>query len=179
MLDIEEPLFSLQKKNYVVHFFSNDNRWDSFLNVHKDLLKKITFSAFASVELVTDENRLDHINLIFCNDTDIHKINKEYRKMDKPTNVLSFPAYDPIELMIQAYGFGDEQYFGDIFIAYDYCLNEAKQTHKKFEYHIAHMIVHGILHIFGHDHIEDQDAEKMEKLEAKLLQAVGIENPYV
>lgn len=114
------------------------------------------------------------ISVVFADDEFIQKLNKDYRDKDKPTNVLSFPQYEPEDLS------PDEDFLalGDIILAYETMVREAGELEKPLRHHTAHLICHGLLHLLGHDHINDQDAEKMEGLEIRILKTFGIENPY-
>jgi len=101
---------------------------------------------------------------------EIQELNRNYRHKDKPTNVLSFPfeKIDGIELPL----------LGDIVICAAVVAREAQQQHKPLLNHWAHMVVHGVLHLLGYDHIDEVEAEEMETLEIKVLQGLGINNPY-
>lgn len=175
----EAESFLCTQDSFAVEFFITDTLWRDFLTTNKDLFEKIAIKAFQAGNLQLDKQRMNHINLIFCNDTDIHTLNRDYRGVDKPTNVLSFPTYDRDELIQKAYCFADMQVFGDVYIAYHYCQKEAEESHKNHVYHIAHMIVHGMLHILGHDHLEELEAETMEALEIDILNKYDIPNPYL
>lgn len=170
--------FTFKNETYSLEFFVHDSCWLDFLTENNNFLQQVAFKAFSTPLLTLDKKRMNHINIIFCNDDDIHALNRDYREVDKPTNVLSFPVYDADELKSQDYCFGDMQIFGDIFIAYRYCLTEAEHDNKPFYHHVAHMITHGILHIMGYDHINDTDAEIMESLEIDILRQFNIPNPY-
>jgi len=98
-------------------------------------------------------------------------LNSEYRHKDYPTNVLSFPADLPPELNIPL--------LGDLVICVPVVNREAAEQGKPREAHWAHMVIHGCLHLLGHDHIEDADAEAMEQLERQLLAELGIADPYL
>ena len=180
MLENNQENESLIFKNglFGFEFFINDTAWYDFVTTNSHFLQNIAFKAFEAGNLLLDDNRINIMNIIFCDDADIHVLNRDYRDVDKATNVLSFPTYDSDELKTQAYCFADTQVFGDIYIAYHYCFHEAKQNNKPFMYHIAHMIVHGILHILGHDHIDEHEAEIMESLEINILSQFDIPNPY-
>lgn len=173
-LEADAPFLTFKKNNFTLDFFLNDPCWQHFLEINSDLLERIGFAAFEAAGLCISSERQDQINVIFCNDADIHDLNRDYRQVDKPTNVLSFPVYDAQELAQKAYNFGDMQFFGDVYIAYDYCVKEAQNIHKLFEHHIAHMVTHGILHLLGYDHIDDDEALIMENLEADILGQFGI-----
>jgi probable rRNA maturation factor len=98
------------------------------------------------------------------------KLNKTYRNKDSATNVLSFPLELP-EVVA-------EDLIGDLAICAELVRDEALQQNKAINDHWAHLILHGTLHLLGYDHIEDKDANIMEALEVKLLDSIGIANPY-
>jgi len=97
-------------------------------------------------------------------------LNKIYRKINKPTNVLSFPFNPPPFLKSNT--------LGDLVICVPVVIKEAKKQHKTEESHWAHLIIHGMLHLFGHDHEDAMSAQKMEDLEIKIMQEIGFANPY-
>ncbi len=108
---------------------------------------------------------------------EITQLNKEYRHKDKPTNVLSFPfAFEEeignsdVDLEIPL--------LGDVVICAQVVECEAKEQQKQEIAHWAHMVVHGVLHLLGYDHIEDDEAEEMEALETKIISSLGFPNPY-
>lgn len=97
-------------------------------------------------------------------------LNHEYRGKDKPTNVLSFPFEALAGITVPL--------AGDLIICAPVVEKEAHEQHKTSEAHWAHMVIHGMLHLQGYDHIEDNDAEVMEALEIRLLSQLGFNNPY-
>jgi len=102
-------------------------------------------------------------------------LNRDYRNIDKSTNVLSFEFEQPPGLI----DLGEAlPYLGDLVICAEVVAQEAKQQNKSLEAHWAHMIVHGTLHLQGYDHIEDDDAEEMEALEIEIMEGLGFDNPY-
>lgn len=105
------------------------------------------------------------VSIILVDDDEIREINKTYRGMDKATNVLSFEL-------------GDEVLLGDIYIALGTVEREARDAKISVADHAAHMVVHGMLHLMGYDHIADEDAIVMEMKEIKILKKLGIKNPY-
>jgi apolipoprotein N-acyltransferase len=105
------------------------------------------------------------VSIILTNDSEIRALNKKYRKIDKPTNVLSFET-------------GDAELLGDIYISFDTAMKESKQEKKDFIKHATHLVLHGVLHLMGYDHLNDLDARKMESEEIKILSKFGIVNPY-
>ncbi|MDC9714770.1 MAG: rRNA maturation RNase YbeY [Gammaproteobacteria bacterium] len=104
------------------------------------------------------------------NKNEMQNLNKTYRNQDKPTNVLSFSSDLPTEI--------DETILGDVVICSAVVREEAKMQNKAFDDHLAHMAVHGVLHLLGYDHIKENEAQAMEALEIKILQKLDIENPY-
>ena len=105
----------------------------------------------------------------------MRQLNQQHRQIDKPTNVLSFPAYDMAGQQID----GDTPaLLGDIVIAAETVVREADDMQIPVADHLIHLFVHGMLHLFGHDHIDDELAETMETLEVKFLANIGVPNPY-
>ena len=116
-----------------------------------------------------------NVSLCLCDDLQMQQINRQHRQIDKATNVLSFPAYDmrsdKIDPAVPAL-------LGDIVIAAETVVREADAMQIPVADHLMHLFVHGMLHLFGYDHIEDDMAEAMETLEIQFLAEVGIANPY-
>ncbi|TNM66293.1 rRNA maturation RNase YbeY [Aliirhizobium smilacinae] len=112
------------------------------------------------------------LSLVFTNDDSIQEINAEWRGMDKPTNVLSFPAF-PLEP-----GGMPGPMLGDIVVARETVEREAVDLDKTFDDHLTHLLVHGFLHLFGYDHLEKDEAEEMEALETRILASLGLSDPY-
>ncbi len=105
---------------------------------------------------------------------EIHTLNRDYRQRDKPTNVLSFPAGEIAGLPDDA-----PLMLGDIVVCAEVVAAEAREQGKENEDHWAHMLVHGTLHLLGHDHMDDQEAARMESLEIQVLSGFGVNNPYL
>jgi probable rRNA maturation factor len=113
------------------------------------------------------------VTILFTSDADMRVLNKDWRGKDKPTNVLSFPA-TPMPIPP-----GEIQHLGDIALAFETVSAEAKEQQKPFENHVAHLIVHGLLHLLGLDHETDDEAEAMEARERDILDSLGIPDPYL
>lgn len=133
----------------------HDKRWNKY---------KINFDEIANA-VVGKKYENSEVSVILTNDKEIQQINKQYRNIDKPTNVLSFEL-------------GDDILLGDIFISIDTVQREANLEKITVVEHTAHMLVHGVLHLLGYDHIKDDEAEIMEEKETKILKKLGIKNPY-
>lgn len=117
-------------------------------------------------------------SLLFTTDAEVHALNREWRQRDKPTNVLSFPMLEREELEGLAPD-GPPEMLGDIALAHETCAREASEKGVTLEAHAAHLIVHGLLHLAGHDHVDsDEQAEAMEALETRILAKLGIADPY-
>lgn len=126
----------------------------------------------AEIELGLGADYPSEVSFLFTDDSTIQGINNEWRGKDKPTNVLSFPAF-PLRP-----GMAPKPLLGDIVIALETVQREAIDEQKSFENHLTHMIVHGLLHLLGYDHETDADAEQMEHLERQILETLAIPDPY-
>lgn len=109
---------------------------------------------------------------MLTDDSGIQSLNRTWRGIDKPTNVLSFPTAAPPGPP------GAVRPLGDIAIAFETLRREAGEANKPFAHHLAHLAIHGILHLLGHDHEDDAEAEAMEALETHVLATLGIPDPY-
>lgn len=130
------------------------------------------FQRWAAVALsVSARFREDaEVYIRVVDEEEMQALNTQYRHQPKPTNVLSFPFEPPPEVT--------SNYLGDIIICAQVVDREAHTQGKPAEFHWAHMVVHGILHLLGFDHETETDAEQMERLEAQLLTGLGFSNPY-
>ncbi|MGH1397703.1 MAG: rRNA maturation RNase YbeY [Alphaproteobacteria bacterium] len=108
------------------------------------------------------------LSIVLADDAFVRDLNKRYRDKDKPTNVLSFPQDTP----------PPNNMLGDIVLAFETVEREAAEQDKGFAAHFTHLLVHGVLHLLGYDHISDDEAQEMEALEIEILDGLGVENPY-
>ncbi|RYE78664.1 MAG: rRNA maturation RNase YbeY [Hyphomicrobiales bacterium] len=140
-------------------------------------LAEAAMEAAQTVEHALDNERLS-ASLLFTVDEEVQILNREWRTKDKPTNVLSFPMLTRAELLAMTPQGGPEM-LGDIALAFETCEREATEKGVALETHAAHLIVHGLLHLAGHDHEQgDAEAAAMEALEIKALAQMGIADPY-
>jgi len=109
--------------------------------------------------------------ILLTDDKAIRALNRHWRRNDKATNVLSFPA--------KKHGPDRPHHLGDIVIAYQTSAREAQAERKPFKHHLAHLAVHGFLHLVGYDHEADEEAEAMEGLEIAVLARIRVPNPYI
>ena len=141
---------------------------------NEETLRRLVDSVLQATLQELGFDKIDsELSLVFTNDADIREINGKWRHIDKPTNVLSFPAFalqpgqEPGEIL------------GDIVIARETVEREAAEEDKSFDDHLSHLVVHGLLHLMGYDHQNDEEAEQMETLERKILASLGISDPYL
>jgi probable rRNA maturation factor len=127
-------------------------------------LLSAAFAGEISVRLTTDE--------------EVQTLNCQYRGLDKPTNVLSFPMVQADLLETIADTDDGEVLLGDIVLAQETCLREADERGVELQDHAAHLIVHGVLHLLGYDHMTDADAETMEAIERDVMARLGLHDPY-
>ncbi|MDI5890762.1 rRNA maturation RNase YbeY [Halomonas rhizosphaerae] len=116
-----------------------------------------------------DEPRHE-LTIRFVDDAESRALNRDYRGRDRPTNVLSFPFENPPGV--------DLGLLGDLVVCHPVVVREAAEQDKSLRAHYAHMVVHGTLHLLGHDHLEETEAEAMEALEREILASLGIADPY-
>jgi probable rRNA maturation factor len=132
--------------------------------------------AIAAAAEIADADVGDaELAVMLTDDRGIRELNNNWRGIDKPTNVLSFPALQPEGPVGDD---GPPRMLGDIAIAYQTMRREADDEQKPFDHHLSHLAVHGFLHLVGYDHEKDNDAETMETLEQEILAQLGIPDPY-
>ena len=140
-----------------------------------------------NVELMTFEHlglSVDDFEttILLTNDAHIRELNAQFRDKDKATDVLSWPAFEfdhdigQVPNLPPIHDGPFEATLGDIALGFETC--EADALNKSFENHIHHLLLHGFLHLLGYDHIDDRDAEIMERLEVEILKKMHINNPY-
>jgi probable rRNA maturation factor len=118
------------------------------------------------------------IGLLLCADAKMAELNARFRARPAPTNVLSWPAF-PGDVPVPPGDPGEGPLFlGDVALGYETCLAEAEAAGLHLADNAAHLVVHGVLHLLGHDHDQDADAETMEEIETKVLASMGVANPY-
>jgi len=107
------------------------------------------------------------LTVLLSDDAQLQSLNRDFRGKDKPTNVLSFPA-----------AANDDNYLGDVALAYEVTREEARAAGKRLADHATHLVVHGVLHLLGFDHVTERQARDMEPLETRILAELGIADPY-
>ncbi|MFC3086046.1 rRNA maturation RNase YbeY [Tabrizicola soli] len=164
----------------LVETLIEDARWDG-LGLAR-LAERAARAALAGVGLSGEGFA---IGLMGCDDARIAVLNADFRGKPQPTNVLSWPSEERgAEFAGEAPDLpepgaaDDPESLGDIAIAWETCAAEAEAQGKPMGEHVTHLIVHGVLHLLGYDHIEDEDAALMEGLEVRILASLGVSDPY-
>ena len=134
--------------------------------------KKLSVSARARVKQIAlraleREKAKGSLTILLSGDARLKELNALFRGKNKPTNVLSFPADE-----------NPDRYLGDVAIAFGVVTREASESSKRFADHLAHLAVHGVLHLLGHDHEKPKEAARMEGIEREILAEFGIADPY-
>jgi probable rRNA maturation factor len=150
----------------VVDVMIDSPRWKSQRGV-RTLVRRAITEAVRHLGCLGGE-----VTVLLTDDATIQGLNRTWRRKNAPTNVLSFPAK-------AAAGEDAPPFLGDIAIAYETTRREAAAEGKRFADHVAHLAIHGFLHLLGHDHAADSEAETMEALEVAVLARLGVPDPYV
>lgn len=154
-----------------------DRRWAE-VNL-ENLALRAAEAVFAKLGLTDGDWE---VSLLACNDTRIADLNADFRGKPSPTNVLSWPSEErgaEVDGGAPDAPEGPDPELGDVAIAFETCKREAEDLGKDMPDHVMHLLVHGILHLLGYDHIRDQDATLMETLETQILADMGIADPYI
>jgi probable rRNA maturation factor len=153
-----------------------DPEWDSKTDWDA-LVRAAAASAIAESRFpqLADSPRQAELFVRLTGDAEVHALNAQWRGRDKPTNVLSFPLAEPAELEADD---GPGLLLGDVVMAAGVCQAEADEKSLPLESHATHLVVHGTLHLLGHDHHDDGAAADMEQREIRALARLGIANPY-
>jgi probable rRNA maturation factor len=139
----------------------------------EQLCRRTARAAYAAVPARRKPKAKAELAILLTSDAAIRRLNARYRGKDKPTDVLSFPAWSPEEPPL-----GRSVMLGDVIIAYGTSARDAKAEAKPLGAHVMHLVVHGVLHLLGYDHMRDEDAAVMERLEIAVLKKLGVPNPY-
>jgi probable rRNA maturation factor len=133
-----------------------------------DIPDAVLVQQWAEKACLCDDQVITSVQIV--SKDEMRELNHTWRGKDRPTNVLSFPMQSPDEV--------DLKILGDIALCADVINTEARQQHKPAQAHWAHMVVHGMLHLQGYDHMDEHQADEMEALEIRILDQLGFDNPY-
>lgn len=153
----------------------SEGEWDSRSGHWADLASRAFAAAIAESAHPHIADADTEVSLSLTDDEAVRALNAEWRGKDKPTNVLSFPMLEDFDLPTN----GPPAMLGDIAMAYETCAREAGEKAITLENHAGHLMVHGMLHLLGHDHQDDDAAEDMEARETRALARIGIADPYL
>ena len=154
---------------FTVEAIIDETLWDKQLIIDfQKTLNKISDEICKNSDLIKT-NKIYSVSVLFSGDKKIIELNSRYRKINLPTNVLSFPSF--IER-------NKEIFLGDIIFSAETIFKEAKREKKSCNNHLIHLFIHGILHLLGYDHQTEENAKIMEGLEIKILKTLKIDNPY-
>jgi len=163
----------------LVDIVIEDDRWQAFgLDTLATTAVRAAFSELGLAETGFT------LCLMGCDDARILELNGDFRGKAKPTNVLSWPSEErgvaagDVPELPEAGAADDPEHLGDIAISYDTCATEAAEAGKPLADHVTHLVVHGLLHLLGYDHIDDADADLMEATEVRILARLGLSDPY-
>ena len=136
-----------------------------------------TIAATPHADLATTAATIE-ISIRLTSDAEVQILNRQYRQQNKPTNVLSFPMVQPDLIDALANTDDGEVLLGDIVLAFETCTREAVERGVSTQDHATHLIVHGVLHLLGYDHMTDSEAEAMEAIERDVMASLGLHDPY-
>ncbi len=159
-----------------------DERWSTAVANVEQVAEKVKSAAFGYLQEHENPDFLNgskplKINVCLSDDKTVHRLNKEFRGIDKPTNVLSFANLDFADFDVDNEPY-DEIELGDIILAYETMAREAAEQEVTLYAHFCHLLTHGFLHLSGYDHQTPDEAAYMENLEKEILQMLDIANPY-
>jgi len=152
----------MSTKRPIVNLILQDKIWTKRVPSWK---REVSCAFEKTAELLGKDFSETEVSVVLSSDEEVHVLNKTFRKMDKPTNVLSFPSEEQGEL-------------GDIILAYETTMREAETSGIPFLHHSLHLIIHGFLHLLGYDHENEEEAKEMEDIEIRILKGLHINNPY-
>ena len=172
----------MEKSKLNLDISIDDNRWNEEISDIESVAKETMYAVFEYIGKryefdMLKLNKILNINLVLSDDNNVWQLNKQYRGMDKPTNVLTFANMDNDDFASENEYFEDIE-LGDIIIAYETMQKEAKIKNISLLWHFMHLFIHGLLHILGFDHQDDEEAEEMEQIETDILESLGVDNPY-
>lgn len=167
MPDVAAPLAREGLRFIAVDLRVEAGDWPSPSHL-RSLARRIVDAAAASISPLP---RSGELSLLFTDDAHIRVLNRHYRAIDKPTNVLAFPSAAPADGR-------SGMILGDVVIASETLRREARSQDLTIEAHLAHLILHGFLHILGYDHTDEAEALAMERLETAILGDLGIADPH-
>jgi len=158
----------------------DDPRWRAIIDNAEAVCRTAVDTVCSS--LAGGMTARSEVSVVLTDDRRIHELNRTFRGIDRATDVLGFPGLSREQLEDHLAGAAHEPAFpallGDIVVAFETARNDAEKQRTTLAHHLSHLIVHGMLHLLGYDHQTDKEAVAMERLEASLLAALSIADPY-
>jgi probable rRNA maturation factor len=161
-----------------IYISCDNNDWEKQIPDYEEMCRQAILACICACDDDVSSYDNSEVSILLTDDDHIQELNKEYRNIDKPTNVLSFAAEDADDDFPQTNDGDEPVILGDIIVALETVSKEAEEQNKTISDHFFHMIVHSMLHLLGYDHINDNDADEMENLETEILASFDIPNPY-
>tara|TARA_B100001093_G_scaffold93143_1_gene85367 strand:+ start:314 stop:832 length:519 start_codon:yes stop_codon:yes gene_type:complete len=170
MMQIHKEVHKIWKNSILnVEAIVDESLWDKqLINDFQKTLNKISNEIYKNSDLIKTNSK-NSIFVLFAGDKKIIELNSRFRKINLPTNILSFPSF------IES---NNEIFLGDIIFSAETIYKEAKRDKKSYINHLIHLFIHGVLHLLGYDHQTEDNAKVMESLEIKILNTLKIDNPY-
>ena len=159
-----------ETKTYFIEAIIENIWWEEIINKNIEKKLNLVIEQIIKRTEILSLKRNFSISILFTGDKKINQLNNKFRKINSPTNVLSFPSIPSYTSI--------NNFLGDIVISSDTLIKEARDQNKTEEDHFAHLFIHSVLHLLGYDHENSCDANIMEKLEIKILKSLNINNPY-
>ena len=160
----------LHKNRVEVELLETSSRWRELLPRRRALVVAAAEAAFAAAK--PKLSRRTEVSVVLGDDVLVRRLNRQWRRIDKATDVLSFQALDDDTPPRAPY------LLGDVVLAFETVNREAAEQGKPLADHLRHLVVHGVLHLLGYDHEEPGEAERMEGLEIQVLAGLGVADPY-
>jgi len=164
-------------KKTQLHIEKASAPWGKIKGLDRRLMRAAELTLASLPETLLPAAKQAELTLLLTTDKAVQTLNHDFRGKNAPTNVLSFPHFERQQL-VKLGKKGEALYVGDIAVAYQFTAREAKAEHKLLLDHVTHLMIHGILHLFGYDHITPGKAARMEKLERELMASLGLLDPY-
>ncbi len=179
-IDIADPATAALTRRITVDVNIPEGRWLDLLPWLETLAVEAAREAcLAGGASAIPTDVMAEISITFADDNFIEELNARHRGIEGPTNVLSFPAASPVDFSVNpADGPRPELLLGDLVLGFETVAKEAESQGKRPGDHVAHLVVHGVLHLLGFDHEQDDEASRMERLETSIMENLGIDDPY-
>ena len=169
-----------ETERYFIEAVIENIWWEKIINKSIEIKLNLIIKEIIKNTNVSVLKKKFSISILFTGDTKINQLNREFRKINAPTNVLSFPSM-PKNIITNNFldlDCSHSNFLGDIVLSSDTLIKEANIEKKIEEDHFIHLFIHGVLHLLGYDHEKTHDAKIMETLEIKILKNMNINNPY-